>query len=115
EIVANAADSRPVIALGAPKADGKPTLITIPFDEEAPHFAVSARTRIGKSAMMRLLAAQVMHHRGRVVILDYKRRSHRWAKGLVGVEYCRTTPEIHNELVELADEATLRNTLADEY
>src|SRR5690606_10232436 len=115
EIVANAADSRPVIALGAPKADGKPTLITIPFDEEAPHFAVSARTRIGTSAMMRLLAAQVMHHGGRVVILDYKRRSHRRAKGLEGVEYCRTTPEIHNKLVELADEATLRNTLADEY
>lgn len=115
EIVAVAADSRPVIALGAPKANGDPTPITIPFDDEAPHFAVSARTRIGKSAMMRLLAAQVMHHGGRVVILDYKRRSHRWAKGLEGVIYCRSIAEIHRKLVELAEEATVRNTLADDY
>lgn len=115
EIVATAKDSLPVIALGAPKANGDPTLITIPFDDEAPHFAVSARTRIGKSAIMRLLAAQVMHHGGRVVILDYKRRSHRWAKDLEGVEYCRSLAEIHRKLVELKDEAMLRNTLADDY
>jgi hypothetical protein len=49
------------------------------------------------------------------VILDLKRRSHRWAKGLDGVTYCRDVAEIHRALCELAAEAMERNVLADQY
>jgi hypothetical protein len=56
-----------------------------------------------------------MHHGASLVILDLKRRSHRWAKGLEGVSYCRDVAEIHQALCELAAEAMERNVLADSY
>jgi hypothetical protein len=65
--------------------------------------------------MLRVVAAQLMHHGAALVVLDLKRRSHRWAKGLDGVTYCREVGEIHRALVELAAEAMERNVLADRY
>jgi hypothetical protein len=77
--------------------------------------AVSAGTGAGKSNMLRAVTAQLMHHGAALVVLDLKRRSHRWAKGLDGVTYCREVGEIHRALVELAAEAMERNVLADRY
>jgi len=110
EIIEPAKPSRPVIGLAA---GGRP--VGVDLDSESPHMAVSAGTGAGKSNMLRVVAAQLMHHGASLVILDLKRRSHRWAKGLEGVTYCREISEIHRALVELSAEAMDRNVQADQY
>jgi hypothetical protein len=109
-VIERAKESRPVIGLAA---GGRP--VGVDLDSESPHMAVSAGTGAGKSNMLRVVAAQLMHHGASLVILDLKRRSHRWAKGLDGVTYCREVAEIHRALVELAAEAMERNVQADAY
>jgi hypothetical protein len=47
-------------------------------------------------------------------VLDAKRHSHRWARGLPGVTYCRSTEEIHDALIWAAGEGERRNVLVDE-
>lgn len=84
------------------------------LDGDAPHVGVSMRTGKGKSNTIRGIVAQEMHLGASVVICDLKRRSHRWARGLEGVTYCRDVGEIHNALIRLAKEADQRNRLADE-
>ena len=110
QVIERAKPSRPVIGLAA---GGRP--VGVDLDSESPHMAVSAGTGAGKSNMLRVIAAQLMHHGASLVILDLKRRSHRWAKGLEGVTYCRDVAEIHRTLVELAAEAMDRNVQADQY
>jgi hypothetical protein len=110
EAIERAKASRPVIGLAA---GGRP--VGVDLDSESPHMAVSAGTGAGKSNMLRVVAAQLMHHGASLVVLDLKRRSHRWAKGLEGVTYCRDLSEIHRALCELAAEAVERNAVADEY
>ena len=115
-LVERARASKPVIALGAPTLRypvGEP--IGVDLDSESPHMAVSAGTGAGKSNMLRDVAAQLMHHGAGLVICDFKRRSHRWAKGLEGVVYARSIPEIHNALLAVAREAMRRNEAADAY
>ncbi len=109
-VIERARASRPVIGLAA---GGRP--VGVDLDSESPHVAVSAGTGAGKSNTLRVVAAQLMHHGASLVILDLKRRSHRWAKGLEGVTYCREVAEIHRGLVELAAEAMDRNVQADAY
>jgi Helicase HerA, central domain len=110
QVIERAKPSRPVIGLAA---GGRP--VGVDLDSESPHMAVSAGTGAGKSNMLRVVAAQLMHHGASLVILDLKRRSHRWAKGLDGVSYCRDVAEIHRALCELAAEAMDRNVQADAY
>jgi hypothetical protein len=109
-VIERAKASRPVIGLAA---GNRP--VGVDLDSESPHAAVSAGTGAGKSNMLRVVAAQLMHHGASLVILDLKRRSHRWAKGLDGVTYCRDVAEIHRALIELAAEAMERNVQADSY
>ncbi len=110
EVIERAKRSRPIIGLAA---GGRP--VGVDLDSESPHMAVSAGTGAGKSNMLRVVAAQLMHHGASLVILDLKRRSHRWANGLDGVTYCRDVAEIHRALIELAAEAMDRNIQADHY
>jgi Helicase HerA, central domain len=109
-VIERAKASRPVIGLAA---GGRP--VGVDLDSESPHMAVSAGTGAGKSNMLRVVAAQLMYHGASLVILDLKRRSHRWAKGLDGVTYCREVAAIHRALCELAAEAMARNVQADAY
>lgn len=109
-VVEAAKESKPVIALGA---GDEP--IGVDSDSDSPHMAVSAGTGAGKSNMLRVVAAQWMHHGAGLVILDFKRRSHRWAKGLEGVVYARSVAEIHHALVAVAQVAMRRNEAADQY
>jgi hypothetical protein len=46
-------------------------------------------------------------------VLDFKRHSHRWARGLPQVNYCREIEEIHDELVRLGAEGHRRNYIVD--
>jgi hypothetical protein len=66
-------------------------IVSIDLDSESPHIAVSSGSGGGKSALLRLWVIQLIQ-KGceRIDILDIKRVSHSWAKGIPGV-YIHTT------------------------
>lgn len=69
-------------------------LATIDLDSEAPHVALSMGTGGGKSSLLRLIVIQLIR-KGceRIDIVDPKRVSHNWAKGIPGVFIHRTMAE----------------------
>ena len=110
QLVERAKESRPLLGLGA---GDRPNAVDL--DSESPHIAISAGTGAGKSNQIRVVVAQLMHRGASCVICDLKRRSHRWARNLEGVTYCRDVAEIHDVLIALAEEAMARNVAADAY
>lgn len=78
---------------------------------ETPHMGIFARAGAGKSTMVAGLATQVLHNGGIVVFIDAKAVSHKWARGLPGVVYLSSIPDIHNGLILLAWEALRRGQL----
>jgi hypothetical protein len=90
---------------------GKP--VTISLEDDSPHVCCSAGSGAGKSVLAQALAVQVLHRGGQVVILDRK-GSHRWARGVPGVEYCTQPDEMHRALLRLAEMADARNLEAFE-
>jgi Helicase HerA, central domain len=90
-------------------SDGAPVKVSL--RDDSPHIAVSAGSGAGKSVLAQLVAAQVLHRGGQVVILDRK-GSHRWALNLPGVDYCTRPAQMHDALPRLAALADERNTLA---
>jgi hypothetical protein len=109
DLIKAAPDTAPVLGLGLGG-----TLIDADLEDDSPHILISAGSGGGKSALTRLIAAQALHHGGQVVILDFKRTSHNWAKQLSGVTYCRRIEEIHDALVVLAGIAEERNEAAED-
>lgn len=107
-MVERSADSRPLLALAT--GDRK---IAVDFDAESPHFLIAAGTGVGKSALLRLIVAQALHHGAGVVICDIKRTSQHWAKGLPGVRYARTVAEVHAALVDAGREVERRLEVAE--
>jgi hypothetical protein len=70
------------------------SVISIDLDSESPHVALSMGTGGGKSATLRLFIAYLIHHGvRRIDIIDPKRVSHNWAKGIPGVHIHRTMAE----------------------
>jgi len=102
-------DAGPVLGLAA---GDKP--VGVDLEAESPHVLVSAGSGGGKSVMVRTLLAQGLARGAQAVILDPKRHSHRWAKDLPQVTYCRDTDEIHHMLIQLAAEGQRRNVITDE-
>jgi len=82
--------------------------VIVSLHEDSPHIAESAASGAGKSALAMLAAVQVLARGGYVVILDIK-GSHRWARNLPGVTYCRTPERMHEGLMRLDDLAKERN------
>ncbi|MGZ0200608.1 pRL2-11 [Streptomyces sp. RM1] len=109
EIVAAAKESAPVIGIGSA---GR--IVTVDLDAESPHILVNASTGGGKSATLRCIACQMLHHGSLVYVLDTKRISHPWAHGIDGVTYCRDIADIHDQLIELGQLGRLRTRIADE-
>jgi hypothetical protein len=109
EQIETAKETQPVIGV---TTGGK--LISSDLEDDSPHILISGGSGSGKSALTRLIASQALHHGNKVVVLDFKRSSHRWALGLPGVTYCRDIIEIHDALVTVADIAEDRNRLADD-
>lgn len=105
----NASESAPVLGL-----DRQSAPVTIDFDAEAPHTLSSMAPGAGKSMLARSAIAHVLHHGGQVVMLDIKRHSHNWLRGVDGVTYLRDIHDIHNALIWMAVEAERRNYIADE-
>lgn len=64
--------------------------IWLDLDAETPHVAMSMGTGGGKSSTLRVILSQLARGEAeRVMILDPKQVSHRWARGIPGVDiYC---------------------------
>ncbi len=107
--VSAAKETRPVLGMALGRK-----LVHADLDDDSPHILVSAGSGGGKSVIMRLIVAQILAHGGICLILDVKRMSHRWARGLPNVRYCRTIEEIHEACLWLRPEVERRNELADE-
>lgn len=104
-----ASDTAPILGL---TLGGQ--VVDADLEDDSPHVLVSAGSGGGKSALTRLIACQALRNGHQVVIADFKRTSHNWAKGLPGVTYCRRIDEIHDALVTLAGVAEDRNERAED-
>ncbi|MEU9291511.1 hypothetical protein AB0D57_44595 [Streptomyces sp. NPDC048275] len=109
ELVAKAAESAPVIGIGA---SGKP--LSVDLDAGSPHILGNASAGGGKSVTLRCITCQMLHNGSQAYILDYKRISHPWARGIPGVTYCADIADIHDALIELGMEGRRRVRVADE-
>jgi hypothetical protein len=107
--IESAPESAPLIGFG--RAGG---LIRADWDAESPHALMSAGSGGGKSTVIRCLFTQGLHHGALGIVLDLKRISQAWARGLPNVIYCRSIEEIHNMLIALGAEVERRNLRADE-
>lgn len=110
EAVEKAAESAPLIGIGP-----RGRKVTVDLDAESPHVLVNAGTGGGKSSITRAMSCQVLHNGGQMVVLDVKRHSHKWARDLANVVYCRDIAEIHQALVDLGEEGHRRNRLVDDW
>lgn len=96
--------------------DGNGEPVVQDLDADSPHILVSASTGAGKSAVARSLAVQRLSRGDMVVVLDVKRHSHRWAKGLAPlVHYAPDVPSVGDALVQLGREVHRRNMIVDEW
>ncbi|WP_030594070.1 pRL2-11 [Streptomyces anulatus] len=109
DLVAKAKESAPIIGFGA---GGR--IVSVDLDAESPHILVNASTGGGKSVVLRCIACQMLHHGSRVFVLDTKRISHLWARGLPGVTYCADVADIHDQLIALGREGRRRTQVADD-
>ncbi|MGW5609477.1 helicase HerA domain-containing protein [Streptomyces sp. NPDC003753] len=109
ELVAKAPESAPLIGIGT---GGK--TVSVDLDADSPHILVNASTGGGKSVTLRCITCQVLHHGSQAFILDYKRISHPWARGIPGVTYCAGIADIHDALIQLGFEGWRRVRVADE-
>lgn len=109
-LVEAAPESAPLIGLAA----GGRT-VAVDLDAESPHVLVSASTGGGKSVILRAITAQLLHDGAAAVVIDLKRHSHRWCRGIPGVAYLRDIEAIHSALVALGAEGERRNRVVDEH
>ncbi|MFI9587040.1 hypothetical protein ACIHCQ_35670 [Streptomyces sp. NPDC052236] len=84
------------------------------MDAESPHILVNASTGGGKSVILRCVTCQMVHNGSLAFVLDYKRISHSWARGIRGVTYCADIADIHDALIQLGMEGRRRVRVADE-
>jgi hypothetical protein len=109
ELIAAAKPAAPLAGLGRGR---KPVYIDLDLD--SPHVIFSMSSGSGKSAALRTAVAQELHRGAVALILDIKRLSHAWARGLPNVRYCRSIEEIHEAALWLAAETDHRNIVADD-
>jgi hypothetical protein len=90
--------------------------VTRDLDSDAPHVIISTTTGAGKSSILRSIIAQVMWHDpdSEVLIIDAKRHSHLWIRGIAGVTYARDPQDIHDALVAAGEEGRARNRACDD-
>jgi hypothetical protein len=102
--------SQDTIVLGLGKGG---TPVTVSLAGDSPHLGLSMASGGGKSIAARLIGAQLLHRGGLVIVLDPKRISHAWARGLPNVAYAADAATIHATLLLLAREVARRNEVAE--
>lgn len=92
--------ARPVLGLAA---GNKPEYGD--YDNNSPHWLLSGGSGVGKSVLAMGLFCQRMHHGAYLVVLDYKRVSHRWAFELPEdrCTYAWRIADIHTMLLRIGD------------
>jgi hypothetical protein len=109
ELIEAAKDTAPVIGIGRQRQ-----VVTADLVADSPHVLLSAGSGGGKSELTGLLLAQSLHRGGVALILDSKKTSHQWAKGMPNIRYCRSVKEIHETLMSLASEIERRSNLVEQ-
>lgn len=109
EAIESATGAKFVLGLGRGRK-----AVVVDIDDDSPHIAQSVGSGGGKSVQIGLIAAQLLARGGRVVILDPKRGSHRWAIGHPNVSYCRSLEEMHDALMLVGREMDRRQRATDE-
>jgi hypothetical protein len=89
-------------------------IVILSLHGDSPHLGLTMGSGAGKSVTARFFGAQMLYHGAILVILDVKRISHMWAKGLPNVAYARDDEELHELLLALQAEVQRRNVLADQ-
>ncbi|MER6916698.1 DUF87 domain-containing protein [Streptomyces sp. NPDC000594] len=110
EILAKMPESAPLIGLGSGRRK-----VSVDLDADSPHVLISAGTGGGKSTILRTICCQFIHNGAHAYVLDFKRISHTWARGVPGVTYCRDIADIHDALIRLAQEGRRRLALAEQF
>jgi hypothetical protein len=105
-LMEKAPETKPVIGIGRNRQ-----VVDADLEGESPHVLISAGPGGGKSELTGTITVQILHHGGVALILDSKRTSHQWAKGLPNVKYCRDIGEIHDALILLKGELDRRARL----
>src|ERR1035441_4653888 len=108
-LIAETAITAPLLGIGR---GGRP--VYADFDADSPHALISAGSGAGKSVTTRTMVAQVLNKGGVALILDFKRFSQTWARGLPNVRYCKDIAQIHEALLWLSAEVDARTRLADD-
>ncbi|MFE9016833.1 hypothetical protein [Streptomyces cyaneofuscatus] len=78
--------------------------IAVDLNGESPHVLVCTASGGGSTTMLRSLPAQFLHQGAHALVLDTKRISHLWAKGLPTVTHRGNIAGIHDALLGLATE-----------
>lgn len=88
--------------------------VSVSLSGDSPHIGLSMASGAGKSVVARLVGSQICHRGGLLVVLDIKRISHSWARGLPNAFVAKSPQEIHQALLLLRREVQRRNELADD-
>uniref|UniRef100_UPI003673168D hypothetical protein n=1 Tax=Bacillus tropicus TaxID=2026188 RepID=UPI003673168D len=87
--------------------------IAVDLDADCPHVLVCTSSGGGSTTVLRSLTAQFLHQGAHALVLDPKRISHLWARGLPTVTHRGNVAGIHDALVGLGEELTRRLHLTD--
>lgn len=110
EIIERLPNTQSLAGLGRKRT---PTIIDL--ESDSPHVMINGASGGGKTVLARGIVTQGMHKGDITLILDPKRHSHSWAKGLPNVKICRSDQEIHDGLLWASKELERRNILVDAY
>ena len=89
------------------------TVIPIDLHSDSPHIALSIGSGGGKSIAARNMAVQVLRKGGLVVVLNAKKSSYNWTRGLPNVCHCKTIDDIADMLIWLNAERNRREDVAE--
>ncbi|MER6774393.1 hypothetical protein ABT389_32205 [Streptomyces bacillaris] len=81
--------------------------------DTCPHVLVCTSTGGGSTTVLRSLTAQFLHQGAHALVLESKRISHLWARGLPTVTHRGNVASIHDALVGLGEELARRLALTD--
>lgn len=84
------------------------TAVRVNLDVDSPHVLVAGGSGCGKSILVEALLAQGLRNGWAASVLDRKLVSQRWCRGIPGVDYWRTIPDMHAGLVALGWELARR-------
>lgn len=110
ERVMAAKETAPLVAIGARDAD-----VTLDLEADSPHILGAAGSGGGKSVLVKMALMQHLYKGGVAIILDRKRTSHLWARGLSNVVYVTHEQDMHELLIGLFEIVDRRFELIEQH